>query len=137
MAHDLLAVLIGLITGATMVVAVSCVWIVLLIPIRVQDRLQAGTPRMLTWALAAGLMLAALGDGVDLALYFPPWLASVLFIPCGMFVGMLSAALGEILEVTPVLMRRFHLGDVSTGVRFVMLVGKGLGAVLASLVFTL
>jgi len=54
-----------------------------------------------------------------------------------MFVGMLSAALEEILEVAPVVMRRFRLGDVSTGVRFVMMVGKGLGAVLAGLVFTL
>ena len=55
----------------------------------------------------------------------------------GMFVGMLAAALEEILEVAPVLMRRFRLGDVSTGVRFVMMLGKGLGAVLAALVFTL
>ena len=54
----------------------------------------------------------------------------------GMFVGMLAAALEEILEVAPVLMRRFRLGDVSTGVRFVMMLGKGLGAVLASLAFS-
>ena len=48
-----------------------------------------------------------------------------------------EAALGEILEVAPVMMRRFRLGDVSTGVRFVMCIGKGLGAILAALVFTL
>lgn len=137
MAHDLLAAAIGLVTGATMVVAVSCVWCVLLIPARVQDRLQAASPRLLTWALAFGLLLAALADGVGFSLRLPPLCAAVLFIPCGMFVGMLSAALGEILEVAPVMMRRFRLGDVSTGVRWVMLVGKGLGAVLASLVFTL
>ena len=46
-------------------------------------------------------------------------------------------ALEEILEVAPVLMQRFRLGDVSTGVRFVMMIGKALGAVLAALVFTL
>ena len=33
----------------------------------------------------------------------------------GMFVGMVASALGEILEVAPVLMRRFRLGDVSGG----------------------
>ena len=49
---------------------------------------------------------------------------------------MLASALGEILEVAPVLMRRFRLGNVSTGVRFVMMLGKGLGAVLASLAFS-
>ena len=53
-----------------------------------------------------------------------------------MFVGMLASALGEILEVVPVLLRRFRLGDVSTGVRFTMMIGKGLGAVLASLLFS-
>ena len=128
---------IGLVTGASMVVAVSCVWGVLLIPARVQDRLQAASPRMLTWAMAAGLLLAALGDGVDLSLRLPPWCAAALFIPCGMFVGMLASALEEILEVAPVMMRRFRLGDASTGIRWVMMIGKGLGAVLASLVFTL
>ena len=44
--------------------------------------------------------------------------------------------MGEILEVAPVLMRRFRLGDVSTGVRFVMMLGKGLGAVLAAMAFS-
>lgn len=134
---DLLAMTIGLVTGATMVVAVSCVWCVLLIPARIQDRLQAASPRLLTWALGCGLLLAALGDGTGFALHLPPWLAAVLFIPCGMFVGMLASALGEILEVAPVMMRRFRLGNASTGVRWVMMIGKGLGAVLASLVFTL
>lgn len=137
MGRDLLAVTLGLVTGATMVVAVSTVWCVLLIPARIQDRLQAASPRLLTWALATGLILAALGNGADFALNLPPPVAWVLIVPCGMFVGMLSAALGEILEVAPVIMRRFRLGNVSTSVRFIILVGKGLGAILASLVFTL
>ncbi len=137
MAHDLLAIAIGLLTGATMVVAVSCIWVVLLIPARVQDRFQAASPRLLTWAMGLGLVLAALGDGVQFSLALPPWCAAVLFVPCGMFVGMLASALGEILEAAPVMMRRFRLGNASTGVRWVMLVGKCLGAVLASLIFTL
>jgi len=136
-ACDLLAMAIGFVTGATMVVAVSCVWGVLLIPARIQDRLQAASPRLLTRALALGLLLAALGDGLGFALRLPAWLASALFIPCGMFVGMLASALEEILEVAPVMMRRFRLGNASAGIRWVMLVGKGLGAVLASLIFTL
>lgn len=137
MAHDLLAIAIGLLTGATMVVAVSCIWVVLLIPARVQDRFQAASPRLLTWAMGLGLVLAGLGDGVQFSLALPPWCAAVLFVPCGMFVGMLASALGEILEAAPVMMRRFRLGNASTGVRWVMLVGKCLGAVLASLIFTL
>ncbi len=132
-----LAVLIGLLTGSTMSVAVSCVWVVLLIPARVQDRLQGASPRTLTWAIAAGLMLSALHDALGFSLPLPWWCGSFALLVGGMFVGMLASALGEILEAAPVLMRRFRLGDVSTGVRFTMMVGKALGAILASLVFTL
>ena len=133
---DVLTLLLGLLAGAATAVAASCVWGVLLIPARIQDRLQAGSPLLFTWAICLGLMLSALHDMLGFSLHLPavPGMAALLF--GGMFVGMLSAALEEILEVAPVLMRRFRLGDVSTGVRFVMCIGKGLGAVLAALVFT-
>ena len=134
--NDLLAILIGTLAGAAMSVAVSCVWGVLLIPARVQDRLQAASPKLLTWAMCLGLMLTTLHDMLGLALPLPEWFGAIGLLLGGMFVGMLSAALEEILEVAPVIMRRFRLGDVSTGVRFVMMIGKGLGAVLAALVFT-
>ncbi len=134
---NVLAILIGLLTGATMSVAVSCVWVVLLIPARVQDRLQAASPRLLTFAMALGLMLAAAHNALGFSLPLPGIAGSFALLVGGMFVGMLASALGEILEVAPVLMRRFRLGDVSTGVRFTMMVGKGLGAILATLAFTL
>ncbi len=134
--NDLIAAAIGLFSGAAMSVAVSCVWCVLLIPARVQDRLQAGSPRILTFAICIGMVLTALNNALDVSLYLPEWTGSAALLLGGMFVGMLASALGEILEVAPVLMRRFRLGNVSTGVRFTMMVGKGLGAILASLVFT-
>lgn len=137
MIRDLLAVLIGLVTGATMAVAISSVWVVLMIPARVQDALQAGSPKVLAWALSAGLLLAALGNGTDFSLMLPPWCAALLFIPCGMMVGMLAAALGEMLEVTPVLLQRFGIRNVSQPLRWVITISKGLGAVLACLTFTL
>ena len=134
--NDVLAILIGLLTGAAMSVAVSCVWCVLMIPARIQDRLQASSPCGLTWAICTGVMFSALHNALNLTLPLPAWCGSLGLLLGGMFVGMLASALGEILEVAPVLMRRFRLGDVSFGVRFVMMVGKGLGAVLAALAFT-
>ncbi len=134
--NDLTAVLIGLLTGATMSVAVSCVWCVLLIPARVQDRLQGASPCVLTWAICLGLMLSTLNNALGFTLPLPAWCGSAGLLLGGMFVGMLASALGEILEVAPVLMRRFRLGNVSTGVRWVMMLGKGLGAVLAALAFS-
>ena len=133
---DLLAILIGLLTGSAMSVAISCVWIVLLIPARVQDRLRAASPCILTWAVCSGLMLTALNNALGFTLPLPAWCGAAGLLLGGMFVGMLASALGEILEVAPVMMRRFRLGDVSTGVRFVMMLGKGLGAILAALAFT-
>ena len=134
--NSALAIFLGLLTGSAMSVAVSCVWIVLLIPARVQNVLRAASPRSLTWAICLGLMLSALHDMLGIALPLPAVFGSAALLLSGMFVGMLSVALGEILEVAPVIMRRFRLGDVSTGVRFVMMIGKGLGAVLAALVFS-
>ena len=134
---DALTILVSLLTGAASAVCASCVWIVLLIPARVQDRLQGASPRLLTWALFWGLTLSALHDMLGFSLHLPQLFGAAGLLLGGMFVGMLSAALEEILEVAPVIMRRFRLGNVSTGVRFVMMVGKGLGAVLAALVFTL
>lgn len=135
--NDALAILIGLVSGATISVAVSCVWGVLLIPARVQDRLQAASPRMLTWAMCLGLMLTALHDALGFTLSLPAFTGVMALALGGMFVGMLAAALEEILEVAPVIMRRFRLGNVSTGVRFIMMVGKAAGAVLATIMFTL
>ncbi len=134
---DLLTILIGILAGAATAIAASCVWVVLLLPARLQDRLQAGSPRLLTWAMCLGTLLSALHDLLGFSLPLPQVFGALGLLLGGMCVGMLSAALEEILEVAPVLMRRFRLGDVSTGVRFVMMVGKGLGAILAALVFTL
>lgn len=134
---DPLGIVLGLLTGAAVSVSVSCVWGVLLIPARVQDRLQAASPRSLTWAICTGVMLSALHDMLGFSLHLPDVFGAAGILLGGMFVGMLSAALEEILEVAPVMMRRFRLGDVSTGVRFVMMLGKAAGAVLAALVFTL
>ena len=133
----MLAILIGLMSGAAMSVAVSCVWCVLLIPARIQDRLQGASPCLLTWAICTGLMFSTANNALDLSLPLPPWCGSAGLLLGGMFVGMLASALGEILEVVPVLMRRFRLGNVSTGMRFTMLLGKVLGAILASLAFTI
>ena len=134
---DALTVLTGLLAGASTAVAASCVWGVLLIPARVQDRLQAASPRILTWAICLGVIFSACHDMMGFTLALPEAIGVLGLQLGGMYVGVLSAALEEILEVVPVLMRRFRLGDVSTGVRFVMMIGKGLGAVLAALVFTL
>lgn len=135
--RDAAAILIGLCTGATMSVAVSCAWCVLHLPARLQDRLGAGSSRLFAWAIVMGLTLSALRTGAGFSLHLPAWAACPVFLAGGMFVGMLAASLEEILEVAPVLLRRFRLGRVAPGIRLTLLIGKGLGAVIACLIYTL
>ena len=70
-------------------------------------------------------------------LTLPVWAGSLGVLLAGVFVGMLASALEKILEVAPVLLRRFHIMDESAGIRWVMLVGKTVGALLGCLLYTL
>ena len=99
--------------------------------------MHAASPKLLTWAICLGLFFSTLHDMLGVSLPLPTCFGSAALLLSGMFVGMLSAALEEILEVAPVIMRRFRLGNVSTGVRFVMMLGKGIGATLAAILFSL
>ena len=139
--NSVLAILIGLMSGAAMSVAVSSVWCVLHLPARIQHLLHAASPRMMGLALLSGvvcgLMLAALHNALRWTLGLPGVFGVVAMVVGGMFVGMVASALGEILEVAPVLMRRFRLGDVSGAVRVTILFAKTLGAIIASIAITL
>ena len=135
--NSVLAILIGLMSGAAMSVAVSSVWCVLHLPARIQHLLHAASPRMMGLALFSGLMLAALHNALQWTLGLPGVFGVAAMVVGGMFVGMVASALGEILEVAPVLMRRFRLGDVSGAVRVTILLAKTLGAIIASIAITL
>ena len=130
-----LAALLSLVAGAVMSVTVSCVWTVLHLPARLQDVLQAGSPRMFAWAMLSGLALASVAMTPGIGAPLPTWVGGAGMLLSGIFVGMLASALEKILEVAPVLLRRFRIGDVSLGIRWVMLIGKTLGAVLGCMLY--
>lgn len=135
--NSVLAILIGLMSGAAMSVAVSSVWCVLHLPARIQHLFHAASPRGMGIALLTGLMLAALHNTMRMTLGLPMGFGVLAMGIGGMFVGMVASALGEILEVAPVLMRRFRLGDVSGATRVTILLAKTLGAIIASIAITL
>ena len=130
-----LAALLSLVAGAVMSVTVSCVWTVLHLPARLQDVFQAGSPRMFAWAMLSGLALASVAMTPGMGASLPTWVGGAGMLLSGIFVGMLASALEKILEVAPVLLRRFRIGDVSLGIRWVMLIGKTLGAVLGCMLY--
>ena len=135
--RDLAGVPLGLVAGAAMSVAVSCAWAVLHLPARLQDMFQAGSPRFFSLALLLGMLGASMGLTPGWTLSLPAWVGSLGVLLAGTFVGMLASALEKILEVAPVLLRRFRIMDASPGIRWVMLVGKAVGAVLGCLLYTL
>lgn len=133
--NESLAALLSLVAGAVMSVTVSCVWTVLHLPARLQDVFQAGSPRMFAWAMLSGLALASVAMTPGIGASLPTWVGGAGMLLSGIFVGMLASALEKILEVAPVLLRRFRIGDVSLGIRWVMLIGKTLGAVLGCMLY--
>ena len=137
MMHNLLAALMALVSGAAMSVAVSGVWVALHIPARLQERFRLRSSWSMTFAMCGGLILAALGvlDGFSLGL--PACFGIAAMLLGGTFVGMLSSALGEILQAVPVMTHRLHLSGRPFGFRLAMMAGKGIGAVLAGLMFTM
>ena len=130
-----LAALLSFTAGTVMSVTVSCVWTVLHLPARLQDVFQAGSPRMFAWAMLSGLALASVAMTPGMGASLPTWVGGAGMLLSGIFVGMLASALEKILEVAPVLLRRFRIGDVSPGIRWVMLIGKTLGAVLGCMLY--
>lgn len=133
--NESLAALLSLVAGAVMSVTVSCVWTVLHLPARLQDVFQAGAPRMFAWAMLSGLAFASVAMTPGIGAPLPTWVGGAGMLLSGIFVGMLASALEKILEVAPVLLRRFRIGDVSLGIRWVMLIGKTLGAVLGCMLY--
>ena len=133
--NESLAALLSLVAGAVMSVTVSCVWTVLHLPARLQDVFQAGSPRMFAWAMLSGLAFASVAMTPGISAPLPTWVGGAGMLLSGIFVGMLASALEKILEVAPVLLRRFRIGDVSLGIRWVMLIGKTLGAVLGCMLY--
>ena len=90
-----------------------------------------------TDSVVSAMAFAALHNALRWTLGLPGVFGVVAMVVGGMFVGMVASALGEILEVAPVLMRRFRLGDVSGAVRVTILLAKTLGAIIASIAITL
>ena len=90
---------------------------------------------MFAWAMLSGLALASVAMTPGIGAPLPTGVGGVGMLLSGVFVGMLASALEKILEVAPVLLRRFRIGDVSPGIRWVMLIGKTLGAVLGCMLY--
>ena len=123
------AIAFGFFGGATLGMCMAPLWMMLQLPMRTADILEAGSMRLCAVALSVG---AALGS-LRLSGILPDAFGSLAMVFGGLFVGMFAAALEEAVEVVPVLFDRL---SITADMRFAaaaMAVGKTLGAVVSAL----
>lgn len=121
--------LLGLAGGVTLGLCAAPLWMMLQLPMRVTDALDAGNMHLCALALTLGAVLGALSPiGI-----LPEAFGALAVLVGGIYVGMLAAALVEAVEVIPVLFDRLH---VTTDMRYAagaLALGKALGALIAGL----
>lgn len=127
----LLEVFLGLIAGVTVGVCAAPLWMMLQLPMRLTDILNAKSDmRLCGFALAIGASIGTLHVTGVLPVFFG--LAAMAL--GGFFVGMLAAALAEAVEVVPVFFDRLSIAVDMRFAAAALAIGKTLGVILAALV---
>lgn len=134
---DLFVAVLGFAGG----LAVGCGLVALLIVLDLIPRLAqfAYAYRKSVWfetAVIAGALFWSLADFLDFRLWLPK-LAALLFVGLfdGIFVGMLAAALTEVMNVLPIMAKRLQLHEQLTALVMAMVLGKIAGSLFDWLVF--
>jgi stage V sporulation protein AB len=86
-------------------------------------------------AVICGVLFATVIDFFDIAFSFYPMGTGLIGLFCGIFVGMLAAALTEVLNVFPILAKRLHLGKYLIWLLLAMVLGKVIGSLFDWIVY--
>jgi stage V sporulation protein AB len=134
---NIFVALLGLAGG----LAVGSGLVALLIVLDLIPRLAqiANAYRMSVWfetAVICGSLYWTFADFMNWRLSLPPgFFLSTTGLIDGMFVGMLAAALTEVMNVLPILAKRMNLSDYMVGLVMAMVLGKTLGSLFDWLVY--
>jgi stage V sporulation protein AB len=79
-------------------------------------------------AVVSGALFWTITDFFHIHFWFSPIGTGVIGIFAGAFVGMLAAALTEVLNVLPILAKRLHMGNYIVWLLMAMVFGKVLGS---------
>jgi stage V sporulation protein AB len=80
------------------------------------------------WAVVLGALLGTAGSLRDPILKFSPYVTIPLGLAGGVFVGMLAAALTEVLNVLPILAKRIRVDDKLETLLMAIVLGKVFGS---------
>lgn len=86
-------------------------------------------------AIIAGALFFTYSDFYKWHLYLTPWTTSIVGIFSGIFIGMLAAALAEVVNVIPILAKRLGMGAYLLWLLTAMILGKVVGSLLDWLIF--
>lgn len=127
----MIAALQGVFSGLVLGLCVAPLWMVLKLPMRISDILDAGSMTFCAVALTLGAMLGCLTGVLSLPLSPVPGIAGLLL--GGIFTGMLASALTEVLNVIPVLFDRLSITSDMRLAAWALCLGKMIGALIAGL----
>lgn len=126
-----LQVFLGAMGGVTVGVCAAPLWMMLQIPMRLTDVLDAKTDmRLCGCALAIGATIGTL----HIAGFLPLVFGVLVMALGGFFVGMLASALAEAVEVVPVFFDRLSIAVDMRLAAAALAIGKTLGVILAAMV---
>lgn len=134
---NIFAALLGLAGG----LAVGSALVALLIVLDLIPRLAqvANAYRMSIWfetAVISGSLYWTFADFMNWRLSLPSgFFLSTTGLIDGMFVGMLAAALTEVMNVLPIMAKRMNLSDYMVGLVMAMVLGKTLGSLFDWLIY--
>lgn len=124
-----LAIFLGLAGGIAVGGGVIALFIVLdMIPRLAQVTRSYNRVHWYEGAMISGAVLGTVADFWNWRLAGPHILTGVVGLFNGVFVGMLAAALTEVLNVLPILAKRLHMKRYLFGLLLAMVVGKTAGS---------
>ena len=126
-----LQVFLGAMGGVTVGVCAAPLWMMLQLPMRLTDVLDAKTDmRLCGCAMAIGATIGTL----HIAGFLPLVFGILVMALGGFFVGMLASALAEAVEVVPVFFDRLSIAVDMRFAAAALAIGKTLGVILAAMV---
>ncbi|MFY4775908.1 stage V sporulation protein AB [Metabacillus sp. RGM 3146] len=115
----------GLAVGSGFVAFLSVLGI---IPRLTQLTKTAGFIRLYEWGVAAGAIIGGWLSLRNPLLYLPSFAAVPIGLFDGLFIGLLAAALTEVLNVLPILAKRIGIDDKLTIILMAIVLGKVFGS---------
>lgn len=106
-------------------------YLVLDLPMRLNDICGAGSAHAGAWALWLGMTGGTAVSAFGVSAFLPDVFFAVVLLLAGAFTGVLAASLSEMIDVLPHMMITFHLEDEQKLLMWGATIGKTAGAFIA------